>query len=304
MHGDGESLARPLGGGEVGPVELPPARLAPPRSTRTQWYGLVAFALFGVTSILIGSGLHELSGAATHAKLPWERMAELEVPITDGPPTSTIVYAVSVDGLPAVGKADAKVTLVAITDYACLGCERARTLLHSLRGSYGDDLRIVFKPKQATPAAAAACAAGLQGEFERFDEALWRASIDRTGGAEVAIPQPDAATPGCAGAMGGCKALSRIARDQGLDMSRFGSAIKRCAATVWASEAELEVLRVSSPTFFVNGRMVDPWGIEHAGTFQSLIDVELAKARRRIAAGASQERYYQQWVIDVGQTAR
>ena len=45
---------------------------------------------------------------------------------------------------------------------------------------------------------------------------------------------------------------------------------------------------------------LDPWGLELAGTFHDLIDVELAKARRRIAAGATPERYYQQWVLDVG----
>lgn len=304
MRVDGDSLARPLGGGEIGPVELPPATLRPEASSRTRWYGLAAFAVFGAAAILIVSGLSDLTGVEVQAKVPWERPSQLEVPITDGPPASTAVYAIAVEGLPAIGKPEAKVTLVAVTDYACGGCERARGLLHSLRGSYGEDLRIVFKPALATPAAAGACAAALQGELERFDDALWRASIEHRGEVAVAIAPPDASTPGCASEVGRCKALTRMARDLGLDTQRFASGLRRCAATVRTSQAEVEALRLSTPAFFVNGRMVDPWGLEASDTFQALIDVELAKARRRIAAGTSEARYYQQWVLDVGQSTR
>ena len=135
--------------------------------------------------------------------------------------------------------------------------------------------------------------AALQGELARYDDAIWRLGADRL---------PDAATPTCASDLAGCRDVNRTARDLGLDDQRFASAMKRCAATITASSRELATLNVTDQAYFVNGRMVDPWGLELAGTFQNLIEVELAKARRRIAVGATPARYYEQWVLDVGAT--
>jgi hypothetical protein len=304
MSLDGESLALPLGGEGV-PVE-PPGPIPKPGKPQP-WIALAAFAIFGATTILIVSGLGDVHGVEAGAM--WRDQPDSNLELVDGPVSSSVVYAVRVDGLPAIGRSDAKVTLVVVTDYACPVCERTRPIIQSLRGSYGEDLRIVYKPfarsAASMPSLAGACAAALQGEFVRYDEALWRIAVqrmDRT--TTTTVELPDGATPDCASDLAGCREVTRTARDLGLESMRFASAIRRCGGVVRANQVELAKLGVDAPAFFVNGRMVDPWGVENQGTFQSLIDVELAKARRRIAAGSSQERYYQQHVLDVGLTAR
>lgn len=288
-----DSLARALGSGEGVPIEppetLPITRVSP---SRARWTALAAFAIVGATGILVISGLGDVEAVGSVDRA-WRDRLQAEVPITDGPPASSQVYAVKVDGLPAIGRPDAKVTLVAATDYTCTTCDVTRAILVGLRGAYGDDLRIVWKPiarePRSTPALVGACAAALQGELERYDDAIWRLAPDRL---------PDAANPSCASELSGCREVLRIARDSGLDAQRFASGMKRCAATVGASQRELATMDVHDRAYFVNGRMVDPWGLDNLGTFQSLIDVELAKARRRIAAGTPPERYYDQWVLD------
>lgn len=52
---------------------------------------------------------------------------------------------VKIDGRPIFGKKDAKVTIVAFSDFACHYCEAASTTVDSLFKAYGDDLRLVFK---------------------------------------------------------------------------------------------------------------------------------------------------------------
>ncbi|MBA2539212.1 MAG: thioredoxin domain-containing protein [Deltaproteobacteria bacterium] len=273
--------------------------------TSRPWLALSVFAIFGATTILIVSGLNDVHGVT--ASVMWRDDKLPDEVLPDGSPTSTPVHAVSIALLPSIGRADAKVTLVVVTDYVCPICESTRPLLQSLRGSYGEDLRIVFKPyaksPESTPSLTGACAAALQGEFERYDEALWRIGVQAME-LYASVKLPDAARPGCASELGGCRDVSRTARDLGLESARFASAIKRCSGVVRANQVELAKLGVDAPAFFINGRLVDPWGVETPGTFHSLIDVELAKARRRIASGASQDRYYQQWVLDVGQTSR
>jgi protein-disulfide isomerase len=299
-----DSLATPLGAGDIGPIE-PPEPMRPPSAARAQWVALGGFATIGVTAILLFSGGH---GASVDLRSAWAaELPDTAVPKNREAPPSDTVFAVSVDGLPSIGREDAKVTLVVVTDYACVGCERARTLLWALRGSYGDDLRVVFKPRGqpgTIASAAGACAAAQQGEFDAYDRALWRAGIDKFRTLGLAIKLPDAHDDGCTTDVAGCREVTRVARDLGLDLSRFGSGVKRCDAVVRGHARELDRLRVEAPAFFVNGRFVDPWGIENIGTFQTLIDDELAHARRRIAAGATADRYYRQWVLDVGRTSR
>lgn len=291
------SLARPLGTSEGVPVEPPePIRATRASTSRSRWLALAAFAVVGSTGILVISGLGDVQAVGTIDNA-WRDRLELQMPISDGPPASSQVYAVKVNGLPSVGRSDAKVTLVAVTDYTCTTCEVTRSIVAGLRGAYGEDLRIVWKPvarePRAVPALVGACAAALQGEFARYDEAIWRLVPDRL---------PDYLDPSCVTESTGCREVMRTARDIGLDGQRFASAMKRCASVVAESQRELAAMSITDRAYFVNGRMVDPWGLEHAGTFQNLIDVELAKARNRIAAGATAERYYDQWVLDVGAT--
>src|SRR4029079_16856395 len=93
-------------------------------------------------------------------------------------PDRAKTYAVSIDGDPAEGPADAKITLIKAYDHACPYCERVRGTLDDLRKKYGNDLRIVYKqfvvhPQVAQAGALAACAANKQGKFVQLDQLLW-----------------------------------------------------------------------------------------------------------------------------------
>lgn len=281
----GESLARPLGCGEVGPIELPDqvVRARPRTLPGGKWAALGAFAILGTTAILVVSSPSGSSASGSVGKVwqderPDEPRAE--------PIDRDDIYAVRIEGLPTLGRSDAKVTLVAVHEYGRPWSERTHDVIASLRAAYGAELRIVFKPyassEASMPRLAGACAASLQGELAAFDDAVSRrptAGLDNDG-------------------------VFKLARELSLDMTRFASAMRRCEQIVKASTAELAGYGFTEQTYFVNGKLVDPWGLESIATFETSIDRELATAKRRIAAGASADRYYQQFVLDAGKTAR
>jgi protein-disulfide isomerase len=291
-HFEGQSVALPLRAEPDGvPIEWP-EEFRPPSLVR--WYALAGFAIVGATTILIGSGVGDKPAHIASAVPDTDTVAP-SVVATDAsapPLIPRTTYAVPIDGLPTLGRAGAKVTLVVATEYACTGCEAARERLAGLRASYGDELRIVYKPfatARTTPTLQAACAAAHQGEFERFDAAVWRVGVERSRSLGIAITLPDP------------DQLHAIARDLGLDLGRFASDLERCAITVRNSRRELDALHVAAPAYFVNGRMVEGDALE---ALPALIEGELATATRRIREGANRERYYQEWVLDLGRTTR
>jgi protein-disulfide isomerase len=88
------------------------------------------------------------------------------------------VYAVSIDGLPSKGPADAPVTIVEGYEYACPACAKVRATVAEVRARYGDRVRVIPKqyivhPDTATAPAQAICAATRQGKFEAMDALLW-----------------------------------------------------------------------------------------------------------------------------------
>jgi len=282
------SLARSLGDGGA-PVE-PPGRLAVrrPLSTRARWLGLAAFAAIGSLAIVIASGSATPDAEVSRV---WQGAAP-DDPVPVAPTSTDAVYSIAVDGLPALGRADAPVTLVVVTDYACVACEQAIPMVRAWRASYGDDLRIVWKPHataDARAASAGACAAAELEAFARYDELAWRRTVAKSAQLGLPIALPDHA------------AVVRLARELELDADRFGSAMRSCEPRVATSTRELDRLGVHSPAYFVNGRRVDPWDTESAPTW---IDRELARAHRRIAAGAPAASYYRDWVLVPGQTTR
>src|SRR5258705_2996017 len=60
-------------------------------------------------------------------------------------PDPKAVYAVPVAGNPAIGAADAPVTIVEGYEYACPACRGARETVAQLRAKYGDKVRVVYK---------------------------------------------------------------------------------------------------------------------------------------------------------------
>ena len=201
-------------------------------------------------------------------------------------PDPSKTYAISVDGDPFEGPANAKVTIVKAYDYGCPFCQRVRPTMEELRKKYGDDVRIVHKQFVVHPqveiAHLAACAAHRQGKFIEMDALLWAKAFETR--------QYDDAH------------IADLAKEAGLDAGRFAADRKSpdCKAWLQKDQAELQTFGVgATPSFFVNGRFLS--GAQPLPAFAQLVDEELKKANDRIAAGTPQADYYKTWVMDKGE---
>src|SRR5262245_3200862 len=156
-------------------------------------------------------------------------------------PDPKAVYAVPVEGNPAIGAADALVTVVEGYEYACPACRAARESVAQLRAKYGDKVRVVYKqfvvhPDVATGASIAACAANRQGKFEAMDKVLWEKGFD--GGRDFSQAK-----------------LEAFATDAGLDLARFKADTGGvCRDAVARDQGDLQSMgQGATPTFFING---------------------------------------------------
>lgn len=165
---------------------------------------------------------------------------------------------------PVRGAKAATVTLVEFSDYECPYCARVTPTLKRLRDTYGDRIRIVWKdfpltnihPQAAKAGEAAHCAAE-QGKYWEFHDRLFE---------NQSALQPDA--------------LKKHAAALGLDEKVFVACLdsSRHAARIQQGIKEGQALGVSStPTIFVNGRMVT--GAHPYETFAAVIDDELARQK-------------------------
>jgi protein-disulfide isomerase len=201
-------------------------------------------------------------------------------------PDPAKTYAISIDGDPFEGPADAKVTIVKAYDYGCPFCSRVRPTMDELRKKYGDDVRIVHKQFVVHPqveiAHLAACAAHRQGKFLEMDKLLWEKAFETR--------QYDDAH------------IADLAKEAGLDTGRFAADIKSpdCKAWLQKDQGDLQLFGVgATPSFFVNGRFVS--GAQPLPAFTQLVDEELKKANDRLAAGTPAADYYKTWIMDKGE---
>jgi protein-disulfide isomerase len=171
-----------------------------------------------------------------------------------------VVYKVPLGDAPVVGPADAPITIVVWSDYACGYCNRVQGTLDHLERLYPGLLRWVHRTlpldDDYTLAAEASLAADAQGKFKLMHSRLF-ALRGRVTRAEVEL----------------------VARELGLDMMKFradldaGTYLKQIKTDM----ADAEVLGISgTPTFFINGRPVI--GSEPMSVFASVVDEELARA--------------------------
>jgi protein-disulfide isomerase len=171
-------------------------------------------------------------------------------------------YPVEIDDDPALGAADAPITIIEFSDYQCPFCKRwFDQVYHQLLETYGGQIRLVFRDlpltnihPEAQPAAEAANCAHEQGAFWEFHDQLF-------GAAEGLSSQ----------------AYLSYASQAGLDMARFEQCVaeRRYQAEVEADLAYAVNLGVNStPTFFING--IPIIGAQGFEVFQYVIDKELA----------------------------
>ena len=167
------------------------------------------------------------------------------------------VHRIELGSSPVKGGEMAPVTIVEFADFQCPHCGQSAPVLDEIVRRYEGKVRLVFKHypidrhQSAVLAARAATAAHLQGKFWEMHHQLFTH--------QEALERED---------------LFRYAEQLGLDMERFRRDFEspEVARSVQAehqvgNDAGVE----GTPTFFVNGRMVDG-GVEELGSF---IDEEL-----------------------------
>lgn len=186
------------------------------------------------------------------------------------------VYAVPVGSSPARGPETAKLTIIAFSDFRCPYCTRGNETLELLRDRYEGELRIVYKylPFQgpaATSAALGAWAAGKQGKFWEFHDAMYRRGPRFT------------------------------LQDLELTAMRIGLDIDQWYADVESDEGKAHIRKdielakrlsiTGTPTYFVNGRPLD--GAHSEFDFRLLISDELERVDQELAKGTPREKLYE-----------
>ena len=172
--------------------------------------------------------------------------------------------AVSGEGAPFRGPADAPVTIVEFSDFHCPYCKKVEPVLSQLLSRYGDKVKLVYRNfpidslhPMARKAAEAGQCANEQGKFWAYHNKLYASGPD--------------ASPG---------KLRALAGEVGLDLSAFELCLstRKYQATVEKDVEDGTRLGVTgTPGFFINGRMLS--GAQPLENFVRVIDQELARPR-------------------------
>lgn len=162
---------------------------------------------------------------------------------------------------PAMGPADAPVTIVEFSDFQCPACGRAYPTIKRLMQQYQGKVRLVFRDyplamhPQAPKAAEAAACAHEQGKFWDMHDRLFANQQ------KLAVAD-----------------LKATASEMGLDTARFNACLDSGEFTNnWQADmAEGRKYGVSAtPTFFINGRMIG--GAAPYQNFAAIVEEELQR---------------------------
>jgi protein-disulfide isomerase len=175
---------------------------------------------------------------------------------------------------PTRGGANAPVTIYEFSDFECQFCSRASGTVKKIAEKYGDQVRIVFvdyplaSHRTAPRAAEAGHCAADQGKFWELHDRLF----SRNGGGPIQDAE-----------------IRKFAVDAGLDVPAFNACLESGKHAETWKEGQAVGTKAgvgSTPTFFVNGRMVV--GAAPLEQFSTVIDDELARVgQTRTAAVAS-----------------
>jgi protein-disulfide isomerase len=229
---------------------------------------LVAAALIGST-VFSGNGepVHRAGTAATSTEAPRSTHPDESTSGAVSPETipGDMARRVPHDPL-ALGPVDAPVVLVVYADYQCPYCAlwSKNTLPRMRHYARTGSLRIewrqlnIFGPA-STRASKAAYAAGLQGKFWAYHDALYPEGKHR--------PASELST----------SALTRLAVSLGLDRARFtadydSTKVQRAVARDEDEGTRLGVM--ATPSFLLNGKPIV--GAQPTSHFVKLIDADLA----------------------------
>jgi predicted DsbA family dithiol-disulfide isomerase len=154
---------------------------------------------------------------------------------------------------PTLGNKNAPVTIIEFSDFYCGHCSTGRLRIYELKKIYGDKLHIVFKnlPLQRGPGAAkAALAAGKQGKFWEFHDALFE--NQRSLGDEFFLTK---------------------AKELGLDIEKFKAdmQLEEIQKTIEADMELANKIKINgTPAFLVNNVLIS--GAQPIENFKEAID--------------------------------
>lgn len=197
-----------------------------------------------------------------------------------------VTYPVDVEGRPALGPADALVTVAVFSDFQCPYCSRIAPTLHELVEAE-DDVRVVFLQQpipshpRAKDAAKAALAADRQGKFWEMHDALFEAQ----------------STLGSAD-------FSAVAAELGLDVETFEADLADPAieAQIQADVAMAREIGVrSTPSTFVNGHYVR--GAVPLATLREAVAAQRPMAQALVDAGTPKAGVYAAMMAEAAATA-
>jgi protein-disulfide isomerase len=190
-------------------------------------------------------------------------------------------YYVPLTDSPARGPANAAVTVVMFSDFECPYCQSGHEILEELRVRYPGAVRVAYKAfpldmhPNALAAAMAARSAQSQGKFWGFHDRLFsQRGLD-----------PDT--------------LMRNAAQTGVDVEALRRDLQSLAFGPEVSR-DLRLGRrlgvSSTPTFFINGRMLT--GAQPLEEFEALVEEELLLAERWLEEGVPPDQLYAHAIRD------
>ena len=167
---------------------------------------------------------------------------------------------------PIIGPASAPVTVVEVLDPACEGCRAFAPIVKQIQFLYSDDVRVVVRFAAFHPGSDEAVrlleAARRQGKFDAVLTALFDGQPDW---ASHHAPNVERAW--------------EIAASTGLDIPRARRDARDAKSDQVLRQDGEDVVAIKvdrTPTFFVNGRRLDPFGAEQ---LMSLVTEELGRSK-------------------------
>jgi protein-disulfide isomerase len=195
------------------------------------------------------------------------------------PDLDLTVHRVPITGSPVQGTADALVTIVMFSEFQCPFCQKVQATLKELKQRHGRELRFVFKhnPLPFHPNAMPAALFAAEARAQRGDAGFWDAH-DRLFARAPALENADLLAIGEAMRLNGARVRAA------LDKKTHDAAIQT------DMDLALDIEARGTPQFFINGRRLS--GAQPIDQFETLIAVELAKARKLVEAGVPRMRVY------------
>jgi len=186
------------------------------------------------------------------------------------------VYVEIPENAPSKGPKDAKVTIVAFSDFECPFCARVTPTIEQILNTYGNDVRLVFRHlplsfhRNAKSAAEAAMAAHEQGKFWEMHDKLFanQRQLSREN-------------------------YEKWAQEIGLDMKKFRAALDSGKFSDYIDRDAADANKVGArgtPAFFINGRLVS--GAQPFENFKRVIDEELKRADEELKKGTPKSQLY------------